>query len=110
MIRYFYLRNEKNQPIGCVASKLDREGEKLLYHFSILHKKDQFNRTRAREIADGRLEKEPLQISFAELGTVNAHSIHKAIMTSISANVSLSENGKTSSRARMAASRWLASR
>lgn len=57
-IRWFYLRNKQNHPVGCVASVRlkDLVAEPVAFALSSLNPKDQWNKKLAREIAINRLK------------------------------------------------------
>lgn len=54
-IRYFYLRDERYNPFGVVAYKM--EGDTILYSVSVAHPNDGFNKKIGRDIATVRLNK-----------------------------------------------------
>lgn len=53
--RYMYLRNRKNFPVACVATKLNCKENKIEYGFSVHNPEDQFDKRVARAEADKRL-------------------------------------------------------
>lgn len=86
MIRYFFLREKpsdpkhRGNPIGCVASQLDRENNKLLFNFSLTNNEhDRFDRHLARKVAIGRLEKQPFVVEI-DATKISALGLHKYIM------------------------------
>lgn len=107
MTKYFYLRDKHHQPVGCVASKIDYNNRQVLYHISLLHDGDSFDKKVARDIACGRLTKEPLCIPFDDVGVLTAHMVNKAVMLKIAHNMVLGKDVCSSSKARSAAKRWL---
>lgn len=98
MIRYFYLRDEKNFPIGCIAMDLDFGT--ISYGLSVLNPVDKFNRRLAKTIATGRMKfNEKPTMHFG--GKVSMHMVTKSVMESIS------RDATSPARARKAARNWL---
>lgn len=59
-MRWFYLRDEHRNPVACVASDLYTDADKIKYAIfavSTHNPKDHYNKTMAREVAIGRLQK-----------------------------------------------------
>lgn len=75
--KIMYLRDSARRPFGCLAMKVDKVKKLVDYQFSVVHPKDSFDKGIARAIATGRLDKEPLYVSFEGEST---HDIVKAVM------------------------------
>ncbi len=56
--RVFYIRDDRGQPIACLAYQAD--GREVAYALSVLHPNDSFDRAMARRIALGRLRVRPM--------------------------------------------------
>lgn len=54
-MRFFYLRDENNNPIGCLASQLDKAEDTVSFAVSVCNPLDQFKKQQAKELAAGRL-------------------------------------------------------
>lgn len=54
-MRFFYLRDENNNPIGCLASQLNEAKDTISFAVSVCNPLDQFKKQQAKEIAAGRL-------------------------------------------------------
>lgn len=114
--RYTYLRNNDRSPHSCVAVRLNRNNNIILYQVASLNKnEDSFIKIRARFIACQRLNKKPFEIRSNLFG-LSAHDITKLIMTDIVSrnnhSVFDSDNNETfikglPQQARNAAKKWL---
>ncbi len=76
---------------------MQKGGGLVSYQYSALHPNDEFNKLLARQIAEGRLLKNPITIPA---DTTRGHAISKSVMEHIV------ENSK-SDRAKMGARNWL---
>lgn len=57
-VRWFYLRDESDFPVACIASRLnDPEAQTIDFALSIRNLKDEYDSGRGRDIAVGRLNK-----------------------------------------------------
>lgn len=54
-MRFFYLRDENNHPIGCLASELDKATDTIKYAVSVCNPIDSFNKKQAQALAAGRI-------------------------------------------------------
>lgn len=98
-VRFMFLRNKNNQPVGCLAIKFDKSKKRAYYQVSVLNPHDRFNRSVGRELALGRLHSKPFVVV---VGTqFNMHEISKAVLADIELTKSLP------ARAVKAASLWL---
>lgn len=97
-----YLRDNKNQPVGCIVLALNASKTKIRYQMSVLNSADRFDRSMARVIAKGRLLENPLTITMDEL-LDSMHKITERVMLDIVDNF----DGNFPARARKAAKRWL---
>lgn len=97
--RIMFLRDSKNQPVGCVAIGLTRSQKNIKYQVSVLNPIDQFDRSLARQIALGRLVESPFTVALT--GDVDMHQISLAVMRD------LKDNDNVPARANRAARRWL---
>lgn len=96
--RFMFLRDSKDQPVGCLAIKLNSTTSSLNYQLSVLNPSDKFNRKLAREIALGRLVNAPVELKCADN---SMHFITLQIMND------LSKNAKAPARAVRAAKLWI---
>src|SRR5271166_6024690 len=102
MMRFMFLRDKNNQPVGCLAFMFDRPNH-IVYGMSVLNPKDKFNRAIAREVAMLRMNMAERYrgIAFGEsLHTM--HEVSKAIMQDVAF-----DNERAPARARKAAKLWL---
>lgn len=102
--RITYLRDDKYQPVGCIAIKLNREaghGNYTLieYQYSVLNPADRFDRALARQIALGRLVEAPYTTRTNVLPT--KHQVTEAVMKDIA------KDKGAPARARKSAKGWL---
>jgi hypothetical protein len=79
--RIMYLRNNKKQPIGCLAVKLDRAKGLAFYNFSIQNPIDDFDRSIGRQLALGRMVESPLSVKIEK--DANMHEVSYSIMTDL---------------------------
>lgn len=109
-IRYMYLRDENNGPVGCLAIQLHRKKHYLEYQLSVLNPVDKrhpitgknlpFNRAVARQLAVGRLVESPIEMYLPEDATMNEISL--LVMQDL-----VDIRGYVPSRAIKAAKLWL---
>lgn len=102
--RFQYLRDEKGQPVGCLAIKLVEtsktdEGTIIQFQLSVLNPADRFNRDLARNIALGRLKTSAHTAMM--IGEVSKNRITRTVMYAVSVDKSLP------ARAVKAAKLWL---
>lgn len=115
MIRFMYLRDAKQNPIGCLAINIDRFSGKITYGLSVLNPLDKFNRVLARKIAAERLAIKPFTAIFQCLTQLSMHDISRLVMEHILHNKNMTYNKFaqlslcTPTRARKAAKLWLKS-
>jgi hypothetical protein len=64
MKQYFLYLRENNHPVACLAIKAD--GPDSAYQVSTWSKKDRFDKTVARNVAEGRLVKNPIPVDLAD--------------------------------------------
>lgn len=97
-IRFMYLRDQNQAPIGCLAILL--LNKKLVqYGVSVQNPIDEFDRTLARDLAAGRILTNPGMVSARGLSGI--HDITRAVMSD------LSKDSDAPERAQRAAKRWL---
>jgi hypothetical protein len=99
--RWFYLRDENNHPVGCVASKIEKDNtgtELVKVSISIQNPKDNWNKELGRHIALERLGKEHIFYAHYAMTSV---PIKEGIMNAIAGDK------KLPSRFREAAILWL---
>jgi hypothetical protein len=103
-----FLRDRKNQPVGCVAIKIvkndgtgnaSNQSDLVVYAVSTLNPLDQFDRKIARQLALGRMVEDPNAARIRSNASI--HDISKVVMHSITHNPTLPN------RARQAANLWL---
>lgn len=99
-VRFMFLRNINQQPVGCVAIKFDRVKCRVEYQTSVLNPHDRFNRSVGRQLALGRLYEKPLQLKIGKEATM--HDISKAVLNDIKLS-----KGLLPTRAVKAANLWL---
>lgn len=60
-VKFIFVRDHNNFPVGCFAysEPFDTEPPGMNYGYSIYFFGDKFDRARARQVAQGRLEKDP---------------------------------------------------
>lgn len=98
--RVMYLRDEKYNPVGCVAVSLTKNRQTVRYQLSVVNPVDKFERSLARHIALGRLLEKPIRLSGFD-GKQSNHVIINAVMASILSSKT------TPARAKKAAKLWL---
>jgi len=76
-VKWFWLRDEHNNPVACVATKLGTEG--IAFAVAIPNPKDRFDRTRGREIAVGRLEHGKPKMCTLETGVHPKQQVYALI-------------------------------
>lgn len=96
--RIMYMRSVIGQAIGCLAIQFNKSEGKVSYQFSTLNPKDAFNRTIARNISVGRLQKHPITL---DVHTTSMHDISVAVMQHIV------DSGTAPNRTVKAAKHWL---
>lgn len=79
--RVFYIRDDRGQPVGCVAYQ--PEGDEVCVGASFLHPNDAWDRALARRIALGRLRVRPIGVVMdpggpGPLSTALAHLVGRA--------------------------------
>lgn len=97
--KHFWLRDEKNNPIGCVASiKVDNS---VKWSYSALNPKDKWNWTSALKIAEQRLNGETPYTYKVTIPATHPEKVNvkQTIMTELLAC--------QSERARKAAAKWM---
>lgn len=97
--RVMFLRDEKTQPVGCLAIETNPDKMTVTYQMSVLHPTDRFNRKTARQLALGRMMEDPITL---KLTRVSGHDISAAIMNDI-----VTYSHINPSRAVKAAKAWL---
>lgn len=99
--RVMYLRDNKNNSVGCVSILVHPVTKLVEYQFSVVNmKQDVFNREVARGLALGRLVEAPIVVSMQHKH-VNMYNISQAVMKN------LSRRKGAPSRAVKAAKLWL---
>lgn len=92
-VRFMYVRDNKNQPNGCVAIKVDRVRNRVEFGLSVIHPKDcldnkgrkiKFDRQAAQELAAVRLVEFPDRAYIPSEAT--QHEITEAVMKGIIAS------------------------
>lgn len=105
-IRITYLRDLKGQPVGCLAiapiCSDGQFGHKVSYHLSVLNPTDKFDRKIAREIATGRLDKNPECHTVPVPENADMHMITRSVM------VDIMDSKSMPTRAVKAAKLWVA--
>jgi hypothetical protein len=86
MIRFMYLRDVKQNPVGCLAISII-DG-KITYGLSVLNPLDKFDRKLARRIAVGRLTIAPMTVPGIE-HQLSMHTISSLVMRHLADNVDL---------------------
>lgn len=114
-IRYMYLRDDNDGPVGCLAIKLHRKKHYLEYQLSVLNPADRrhpitgknlpFNRAVARQLAIGRLVENPYNLYLPEEATMNEVSL--LVMQDLASSAAPSLHGDIPARAIKAAKLWL---
>jgi|GEM_PF-2732673 len=99
--RVMYLRDERYNPVGCVAISLTKNRQTVRYQLSVLNPVDKFERSLARHIALGRLVEKPIRLHGFD-GNQDNNEITYAVMQSIL------ESKTVPTRAKKAAKLWLA--
>lgn len=99
--RVMFLRDEKGQPVGCLAIGLTSKQRVVKYQVSVLNPIDRFDRKIARLVALGRLVESPFTAVLADETDVSMHQISRDVM------MHLAYNKEVPSRASRAARRWL---
>lgn len=103
-IRFFYLRDNRQQPVACVAVAFDKDLKQAAYGISVLNPKDRFDRNVARDIAVGRLIRNPNKVNlFCPSKDITCHLITEKIMQ----DLLMWDSSELPARARKAASQWL---
>lgn len=103
-IRFVYLRDDKKQPIACLAVALDAETKKVAYGVSVLNPKDHFDRDVARDLAVGRLIRKTKTINLDHpTQEINGHYITRRIMS----DLLQCDHEELPARARKAAKKWI---
>jgi hypothetical protein len=97
--RIMYLRDSKNQPVGCIAISISKDRRSVQYQLSVLNPADRFERSLARHITLGRLVEKPIRLQLSK--DASNHVVSELVMTDIS------ELTDTPSRARKAAKLWI---
>lgn len=97
-MRFFYLRDENNNPIGCLASQLNEAKDTISFAVSVCNPLDQFKKQQAKEIAAGRLALG--QGTNVPLNVTKKGTVKRLVMTLIAVDNPVQ-------RAREAAQRWL---
>lgn len=69
--RYLYLRNRKNFPVACIATRVNHDSKKMEYGYSVYNPNDQFNKSVAREEADKKIEEKGFFTSWDQ--NLSAH-------------------------------------
>jgi len=98
--RVMYLRDERYNPVGCVAISLTKNRQTVRYQLSVVNPVDKFERSLARHIALGRLLENPIRLKGFS-GEQDNHDITRAVMQSIL------QSKTAPARARKAARLWL---
>jgi hypothetical protein len=100
-VRFMFLRDEKKQPIGCLAIQINEPN--IYYAWSVVNPLDKFDRARARNIATIRLGLFAKCYGISNFITpdVSMHDVSRAVMQDLVLNKS------TPTRARKAAELWL---
>ena len=77
--RIMFLRDDRFQPVGCIAINLTKGGQ-VSYQVSVLNPVDNFDRKVARQLAIGRLIEKPI---FANIESRSMFDISTVVMQSI---------------------------
>lgn len=96
--RIMFLRSSNNQPVGCLAISIAKNGEVINYGLSVLHPTDKFNRSVARQLAIGRLVESPTTITGIKFAKI--HDVTNLVMSHVSSS-------DAPTRAVKAARNWL---
>ena len=121
--RIYYLRDQNNvqvrangfrtrgNPVAIVVSRVDRVNGQIHYGFAAVHPKDCFVKTRARQIASGRLEdttsKYHYTIDVADIPNTG-HEISRIILSDIAENDFLYNGApEIPNRVRRLAKQWV---
>lgn len=99
-IRFMFLRDKRNVPVGCLAITVSSNMKEINYQYSVLNPVDGFNRSLARELAAGRLVTKPIVIN-SDLKFLGINDITRTVMLDIAFN------SHAPTRAIKAAELWL---
>lgn len=80
-VRIMFLRDQHNQPHGCIALTLSEDEEFAYYRLSVLNPVDRFQRALARQLALGRLLEGGIPVRLPK--KANMHDISRAVMQDI---------------------------
>jgi len=97
--RYIYLRDRKNFPVACVATKINYQSGKIEYGYSVYNPDDKFDKNVAREEADKKAEAKKFSAVWSESFT--AHKSTESVLNSL-----LQQHGLPL-RLKIAAKNWL---
>lgn len=101
--RIQYLRDNKGQPVGCLAIGKDSKGN-IGYQYSVLNPLDRFNRLIAKRIATGRLAEKPIMLYKNQSVPSDLRTKYRITQAIF---LSMQNNKHVPSRARKAAKLWL---
>lgn len=80
-VNFTYVRDEVKQPIICIA--FEENDNSVSFQYAVKHPKDRPNKSIARQVALGRLEKYPLKLDVYGL---SRHDVRKKIIQDIEEN------------------------
>jgi len=81
--RFMYLRDNNNQPVGCLAVQYDKDSGSTSYQVSTLNPHDRFDRARGRTIAEARLAKRPKSLTVQ---AKTLHEVYRAVLENLKAD------------------------
>jgi hypothetical protein len=91
-------------PVGCIATFVDKEKDVIYFQYAISHPKDCFIKQRAVEIASGRLENKPWEVSGVP---TSKHEIYAKVVATIVRNTEFLANVRSATRDQMEkAKKW----
>lgn len=98
--RLSYLRDANRNPIGCIASYVNKEDNSVSFAYAIKHDNDKFSKPLGKKIVMARLAAKPTKIEISE-SNITAHSVSYLIMKEIK------DNSSVPMKARKAAKLWI---
>jgi hypothetical protein len=107
-IRFMYVRDNKMEPVGCLAIRVNRSKNRAEFGLSTLHPKDgvdskgrrlKFDRVKSQSLASIRLSEDPTRVYIHSEAT--QHEITRAVMQAMIA-------ADAPTRAKKFAKQWLA--
>jgi hypothetical protein len=79
--RYIYLRNRKNFPVACIATKINYQSGQIEYGYSVYNPDDKFDKNVARDEADKKADQKKLAAAWSESFT--AHKSTESVLNNL---------------------------